>query len=300
MMAQTASDTTASQHSGTDSHPASAAGTDHAAATVLSQQIDLMARLNLKDPTKQTTTDLLQNGYINVTPIDAHSAMNEPHKFLSMASKMVDGAPGGDLTYDLLDAAQKSSLTSKDEKTVAKTLNEEYMDIATDDPHSLKRFTKYVGFDIDRSVRQEGLDQLKDEQQAADAFAKHPELKGPQSLAYSFKTMFENVSDYKASSGFSKDDLGAIAASNKYSEQERAAAEFVKLNFDKFATMSDKTGTTFNAKDLIALAKTEYAAGVGLVSKGLGSKHPLANALVAGASMAIATEIKNQATCGEN
>jgi hypothetical protein len=298
MMAQTASDTTASQHSGTDSHPASAAGTDHAAATVLSQQIDLMARLNLKDPTKQTTTDLLQNGYINVTPIDAHSAMNEPHKFLSMASKMVDGAPGGDLTYDLLDAAQKSSLTSKDEKTVAKTLN------------------------IDRSVRQEGLDQLKDEQQAADAFAKHPELKGPQSLAYSFKTMFENVSDYKASSGFSKDDLGAIAASNKYSEQERAAAEFVKLNFDKFATMSDKTGTTFNAKDLIALAKTglppgvtlddscakssptangvEYAAGVGLVSKGLGSKHPLANALVAGASMAIATEIKNQATCGEN
>jgi hypothetical protein len=321
MMAQTLSDTT-SQHAATDTAAGSTAGSDHPAATALSQQVNLMDRLHLKDPSKQTTNDLLQDGYMHVTPLDTHSAMNDPHKFLSMAGKMVDGAPGGDLDWDLLQAAQKASLTSNDEKTVAKTLSEGYMDISTDDPHSLKRLTTYVGFDIDRSVRQEGIEGLKREQQAADAFAKHPELTGPQSLTYAFKNIFENVSGLKADYGFRQVDLGTIAADKKYTEQERAAAEFVKLNFDKFATMGDKDATTFSSHDLIALANTGlppgvvlgdtcekssptanaigYAAAVGVASKAFGSKHPLANAVAAGTSAAIATEIKNQINCGSN
>jgi hypothetical protein len=308
-MAQTINDSTVpTQHAVADAN--------HAAATVLSQQVNLMEQLHLKDPGKQTTTDLLQNGWINVTPLDQHSAMNDPHKFLATASKMVDRAPGGNLNYEILEATASSPSASNDEKTVAKTLDAQYANLATDDPNSWKRFTKYFGFAMGRAVREDGLDGLKKEESAADAFAKHPELTGPQSLAYAFKDIFEGVSGYKANVGFSRDELANIAGSSKYTDQERAAAELVKLNFAKFSALGGKDATTFNTQDLIGLAKiglppgfqfpgesceksdpatnaVAYAVAAGLISKALGSKQSLSNAMVAGASAAIATEVKN-------
>ena len=70
---------------------------------------------------------------------------------------MIDRAPGGDLSYDLLQTTQPSRSASADEKIVAKTLSSQFGSLATDDPHSLKRFTKYVGFAIGRAVREDGL-----------------------------------------------------------------------------------------------------------------------------------------------
>ena len=147
-------------------------------------------------------------------------------------------------------------------------------------------------------------------------------MKGPQSLAYAFKDIFENVSSYKAHAGFSRGDLAEIAASNKYTNQERAAAELVRLNFGKFATLGDKNATLFSLDDITALANiglpaglkipsenceksnpaanaADYAVTVGLISKALGSKQAMSNAIVAGASAAVASEIKNEMSCGQ-
>ena len=301
--------------------PAAAVKKDDAAVT-LSQQSGLLDRMHLKDPGKLNSVELLNPpDFVHLTAIDPKLSVSDPHKFLSVASDLAQKAPGGNLTIPALEQISSSPNSTADQKAVAVALKEDYLDLATDDPHSIKRFLKYTGFPMGQRVREEGIAEKQNELAAAEMLAKHPEINSPQVLAAELATIFKTVAPFKQSVGFGAYELANIAASSDYTDAQRAAAELVKLNFDKFATLSGNDSSTFNIRDLMELAKiglppgtqlpeacsrtspaanaAEWGLGVGAVSKASGSDQSFLNAMVAATSAVVAAEIKNDITCPE-
>lgn len=289
-------------------------GTD--ASDKLRPDLSVMNSLHLKDPGKQTTADMMGYGYLEIRPIPADSPMNDPHKFLDVASKLVKADPDGGLSTSDLKSIIKSPTASADEKVVAKELHTNYMKLATDDENSSMHFLRFIA-GMGTSVQQEGLDGLKGNLNSAALFAKHPELADPKTLAATLERVTGKLPDHE--SGLANYDLDYISHARGFTEQERAAAELARLNFNVLAKLGDDGKSwVFNASDLQALSTTgmpsakaevkpgceehtsptgnalKWGVGVGAVSKVSGSDQSLANGLVAAASAIIAANIKNE------
>lgn len=289
-------------------------GTD--ASEKLRPDLSVMDSLHLKDPGKQSTADMMGYGYLEIRPIPADSPMNDPHKFLDVASKLVKADPDGGLSNSDLKAIINSPTASADEKVVAKELKTNYMNIATSDEKSSTHFLRFIA-GMGTSVQQEGLDRMKGNLQSATLFAKHPELADPKTLAATLERVSGKLSDHDNS--LADYHLDYVSPAKGLTEQERAAAELARLNFNVLAKLGDDGKSwVLNSRDVQALSKTgmptekaevkpgceehtsptgnalKWGVGVGAVSKVSGSDQSLANGLVAAASAIIAANIKNE------
>ncbi|MFA6212617.1 MAG: hypothetical protein WCT03_26585 [Candidatus Obscuribacterales bacterium] len=276
--------------------------------------LNVMSSLQLKDPGKQSTADMMGYGYLEIRPIPSDSPMNDPHKFLDVASKLVKADPDGGLSMSDLKSITKSPTASADEKVVAKELQANYMKVASSDENSPTHLLRFIA-GIGTTVQQEGLDRLKGNLDSAALFAKHPELTDPKTLAATLERVTSKLPNHEY--GLADYDLG-ITDRKGFTEQERAAAELARLNFDVLAKLGDDGKSwVLNASDRQALLATgkpvekaevkpgceehtsptgnavKWGVGVGAISKVSGSDQSVANGLVAAASAIIAANIKN-------
>jgi hypothetical protein len=289
-------------------------GTD--ASEKLRPDLNVMSSLHLKDPGKLTTSDLLGNGYLNVTPIDAASPMNDPRKFLDVANKLVKSDPDGKLTKADLAAITESPKSTADQKTVARELTKNYDRWDTRDKDSMLYPLSFV-FDVGGKIQQDGLDHMKEIADAAALFSKHPELKDPKTLAATLEGIRGKLPNHDH--GLADHSLFGVLRSNEFTDREKAAAELAQINFSVLSNL-DKDGYAglIDKKDMQVIARNgkpaevaevkpgceehtsptgnavKWGVGVGAVSKVSGSDQSLANGLVAAASAIIAANIKNE------
>lgn len=286
------------------------------ASEKLRPDLSVMNSLHLKDPAKQRTAELSGLDYLNVTPIDAASPMNDPRKFIDVASKMVKADPDGKLTKADLAAITESPNSTADQKTVARELTQNYDHWTTRDKDS-KLYPLSSFMNVGRKIQEESLDNIKERADAAALFAKHPELTDPKTLAATFESIMKKLPDHDGGLGYFTFDY--FPHDKGFTEQERAAAELARINFSVLSDL-DKGGDSdlLEKRDLEALARNgmpaekaevkpgceehtsptgnalKWGVGVGAISEVSGSDQSLANGLVAAASAIIAANIKNK------
>jgi hypothetical protein len=286
------------------------------AAEKLRPDLSVMSGLHLKDPSRQTTSDLLGNGYLNVTPIDSSSPMSDPRKFLDVANKLLKADPDGKLSEADLAAISESPKSSADQKTVARELTQNYDHWATRDKDSMLYPLSFV-IDVGRKIQQDSLDLMKEHVDAAALFSKHPELNNPKTLADTLEGIRSKLPNHDH--GLAEHSLGGLLQSNGFTDREKAAAELARINFSTLSDL-DKDGYSglIDKKDMQVIARNgkpaevaevkpgceehtsptanalKWGVGVGAVSKVSGSDQSVANALVAATSAAIAASIKNE------
>ena len=285
------------------------------ASEKLRPDLSVMNSLHLKDPAKQSTADLMGYGYLEIRPIPADSPMNDPHKFLDVANKLVKADPDAGLSNSDLKAIINSPTASADERVVAKELKANYLNIATDDANSSTHFMRFIA-GMGTSVQKEGLDRLNGNLESAALFAKHPELTDPKTLAATLEGIMKKLPDHDR--GLVDSDFEYFSHNKGFTEQERAAAELARINFHVLSNL-DKDGDSYflEKRDLQALARNgmpvekaevkpgceehtsptgnavKWGVGVGAISKVSGSDQSMANGLVAAASAIIAANVKN-------
>jgi len=286
------------------------------ASEKLRPDLSVMNSLHLKDPSRLSTSDMLGNGYLHVTPIDSSSPMNDPRKFLDVANKLVKADPDGKLTKADLAAVTESPTSSADQKTVARELTQNYGHWATRDKDSMMYPLSFV-VDVGRKIQQDGLDIMKSNVDAAALFSKHPELNDPKTLADTLEGIRSKLPNHDH--GLVNESFGSVLNSKDFTDREKAAAELARINFSTLSGL-DKDGYSgiIDKKDMQVIARNgkpaevaevkpgcedhtsptgnalKWGVGVGAVSKVSGSDQSVANALVAATSAAIAASIKNE------
>jgi len=286
------------------------------------EEVNVMDRLHLKNPARQKTEDLLNNDYLTIASIDTKSAISDPRKFLDVATKLVKADSDGGLSKSDLKKVLQSDTSSTDEKAAAIVMKEAFENIATPNPGF--SLLHYLPGNFDSSIQLKTLEQKKQNLDAAALYDKHPELANAKILATTIESIMNKTPDSR--NGLDRFGADEVVRSNNYSEQERVAAELVRINMPTLAKLSDidphYAGSTFTKNDLNELTNlgipaeqrpaierlvkpgceehtsvvgnaVKWGAGVGAVSKIAGSDQSGTNAIVAAVSAALAAEIKN-------